>query len=140
MIPQTGEYALRAVVHLAANRDRALTTREIAEATKVPAGYLSKIMQSLGRSRLVTSRRGLGGGFLLTRPPEEISVLDVLNAAGTPLQRIESCPLGLDSHEGLCPVHRLVDDAIARTEEAFAAATIAELLASTGGSTPLCEG
>jgi Rrf2 family protein len=60
----------------------------------VPAGYLSKVLQSLGRAQLVNSQRGLHGGFTLARAPSELTVWEVIQAVD-PLQRIRSCPLGL---------------------------------------------
>lgn len=139
MISQTAEYALRAVVFLAQHHGTPRTAHEIAEATKVPQGYLAKIMQALAKRSLVHSQRGLGGGFILTREPGEISVYDVLVAADTPPQRIHECPLGLKGHVALCPVHKLMDDAMARIEEGFRAASIGQLLKSTKGSKPLCD-
>lgn len=140
MISQTAEYALRAVVWLASQTDGSLGTPHIAKATKVPAGYLSKVLQSLARAGLVVSHPGRNGGFTLTRPPDEISVLDVINAVD-PIQRIRECPLDLKSHGvNLCPLHRRLDEAMAKAEEAFAGSTIAELLAEPTSSTPLCEG
>ncbi len=139
MISQTAEYALRAIVCLADHKDRCLKTHEMAVATKVPAGYLSKVLQSLARAELVRSQRGLYGGFTLARPDSEITVMDVVNAVD-PLKRIEKCPLGLGAHgTTLCPLHRKLDDAIAMVEQAFASCTIAELLATPTGSKPLCE-
>ena len=55
MISQTAEYALRAIVYLADNPTDAQTAEAIAKGTKVPVGYLAKIMQGLARSGLVTS-------------------------------------------------------------------------------------
>ena len=95
MISLTAEYALRAVSWLASNGKEPLVNRDIADATQVPSGYLAKVLQSLGRAGLVTSQRGLGGGFVLGRSAEEISVLDVVNAVD-PLERIESCPLHIE--------------------------------------------
>ena len=69
VISQTAEYALRAIVYLAKMPDEAHITREIAEATRVPSGYLAKVMQTLVKADLVQSRRGLGGGFTLGRSP-----------------------------------------------------------------------
>jgi Rrf2 family nitric oxide-sensitive transcriptional repressor len=63
---QTVEYALRAMVHLAAEAPGARTTDQIAKATLVPRAYLSKVLQSLIRSGLVHSQRGLGGGMTWT--------------------------------------------------------------------------
>jgi Rrf2 family protein len=128
VISQTAEYALRAITCLATQYDKPLTTHQIAEAAKIPAGYLSKVLQSLARSGLVHSFRGLHGGFLLNRPPAELTVLDVVQAVD-PIQRIRSCPIGIESHNPtLCPLHRRLDDAVRMVEEAFGRTTIAELL------------
>ena len=139
LFSQTAEYALRAAVWLADTLQTPHTTQEIAKVTKVPAGYLSKVMQALGRSGLVKSQRGLGGGFLLTRSPEELSVLDIVNAVD-PVQRIHTCPLNLKSHgKKLCPLHRKLDDAMAAMEEAFASTSLSDLVHSSSKIKPLCE-
>jgi len=140
MISQTSEYALRAVVWLAGHPDTSLTTQQIADATRVPAGYLSKVLQSLGRAGLVHSRRGLHGGFALTRSPEKLTVLDVVNAVD-PLPRIHRCPLGIRSHGArLCPLHRRLDDAVDMVEKSFRDSTVRELVSEPSDSTPLCAG
>lgn len=140
MTSQTAEYALRAIVWLASHPDHALSTLQISAATRVPAGYLSKVLQALARGKLVVSSSGRNGGFLLARPPQRISVLNVINAVDG-IQRIKKCPLGLRSHHRvLCPLHKRLDDAMATVERAFADSTIAELLAESSTSTPLCEG
>lgn len=139
MISQTAEYALRAIVYLAMNSGNAFTTQQIAQTTKVPAAYLSKILQSLVRAQLVRSQRGLGGGFVLTKLPEEINILEVLDAVD-PIQRIRTCPLGLKAHGTvLCALHKRLDDATAIIEKTFADTTIAEILARPTASTPLYE-
>jgi Rrf2 family protein len=139
VVSQTAEYALRAVVALANQPERSLTTQQIAAVTKVPAGYLSKVMQALGRAGLVTSQRGLHGGFLLARPLEKISVLDVISAVD-PIKRIERCPLGLPKHgTNLCPLHKRIDHAIAMVEKEFRDATVADLLNEPTESKPLCN-
>jgi len=139
MTSQTAEYALRAVVWLASRSERALNTRQISTATQVPAGYLSKVLQALARGGLVISTSGRGGGFLLARPPDSISVLDVINAVDG-VQRIRQCPLGIRSHGSvLCPLHRRLDDAMAAVERAYAGSTILELISEPSASAPLCE-
>jgi Rrf2 family nitric oxide-sensitive transcriptional repressor len=139
MFSQTTEYALRAIVWLAAHSAEPQTTLQIAVATRVPAGYLSKVLQALGRAHLVSSQRGLYGGFTLTRPAKTIRVLEVVNAVD-PIRRIETCPLGLKSHgKELCALHRRLDGAIAHIENTFSESTIADLLAEPSTSPPLCE-
>ena len=115
-------------------------TPEIAAVTQTPPGYSAKVLQTLARAGLVSSQRGLYGGFVLTRPPEKITVLDVIQAVD-PLPRIRTCPLGLKTHGvRLCPLHRELDQALALVERAFARATIAKLLEPTPGtSVALCE-
>jgi Rrf2 family protein len=139
MISPTAEYALRAIVALGQQRGEPLTTPRIADSTRVPAGYLAKVLQILGRAGLVISRRGLGGGFILSRPAEEISVLEVVNAVD-PIARIETCPLNIPGHgTNLCPLHNRLDEAIASVEKSFAETSIADLLAEPGRTSPLCS-
>jgi Rrf2 family protein len=139
MFSQTAEYALRIVAHLAAIGDKAATTREIAAATRVPEGYLAKVIQSLSRGGIVRSQRGPGGGSVLARPAEQLTIYDVVQAVD-PIRRITSCPLGLKSHgSALCPVHRRLDDALALVERAFRDSTIAGLLSEPSRSKPLCD-
>ncbi|MBZ0188969.1 MAG: Rrf2 family transcriptional regulator [Candidatus Obscuribacterales bacterium] len=139
MISQTAEYALRAIVFLAMNTGSAFTTQQIAETTKVPSAYLSKVLKSLVRAGLLQSRRGLGGGFVLAKPAEEMNILQVLNAVD-PIQRIRTCPLGLKAYGTvLCALHKRLDDATAIIEKSFADTTIAELLARPTPSIPLYE-
>lgn len=138
VISQTVEYALRAVVHLASDPETARTTEEIAERTRVPRAYLSKVLQSLRKGGIVHSQRGVGGGMTLAKSPEELTILEVVNAV-EPIQRIRTCPLGLASHGvHLCPLHHRLDAALAMVEAAFAKTTLAEVLAEPTRSIPLC--
>lgn len=128
MLSQTAEYALRAMVSLATADGHPLTAHEIAGESHVPLDYLSKVLNSLARAGLVTSRRGRGGGFQAVPRLAELTVLEVV-AAVDPLQRIKTCPLGLKGHgTNLCPLHRKLDDAVRTVEEAFASTTIQSLV------------
>ncbi len=139
MISQTVEYALRVVVHLAEHAPHARTTEQLANATLVPKAYLSKVIQGLARQGVVRSQRGVGGGVSLVKSPDQLSILEVVNAV-EPLQRIRSCPLGLASHGvRLCPLHRRLDNALAGVEKAFGSTTLAEVLDEPSASSPLCE-
>ncbi len=139
MLSQTVEYALRAVCHLASTAPAPQTTGQIAEVTKVPPAYLSKVLQGLRQEGILKSQRGIGGGISLVKTPEEVTILDVVNAV-EPIQRIRTCPLGLKTHGVmLCPLHRRLDNALAMMEDAFKNTTLAEVLADPNPSTPLCE-
>jgi len=139
MISQSAEYSLRALLCLAAQRAAAaakdpapplaLTTRQIAQRSGIPAGYLAKLLQAVGRAGLVSSQRGLKGGFVLSRDPARITLLDVVSAV-EPSRRIKACPLGFPEHrDHLCPLHRRLDDAAAGVEAIFRTTTLADVLA-----------
>lgn len=139
MISQTVEYALRAIVTIAQHEGQPCTAKKLAEITQVPLPYLSKLMQGLVRGGLVSSQRGLHGGFLLTRDPKSLTILDVVNVV-EPIKRILQCPLKIQSHgTNLCPLHRRLDNAIEATETVFRETTVAQMLSQPGSVTPLCE-
>lgn len=139
MISQTAEYALRAIVFLADQEGEPRTTSQIAQATQVPAGYLAKVMQSLGRAGLVRAQRGLNGGFTLAIPPTELTVLTVVNAVD-PIRRYHECPLKLPAHgKNLCPLHQQLDDAARTIEELFGSTTVSVLLDVPPRRKPLCR-
>jgi len=138
MISQTVEYALRAATYLADQSPEPRTTEQIANVTRVPHAYLSKVLQNLARAGLVASQRGLHGGFVLAKPADRLTILEVVNAVD-PIRRIRECPLGIATHGTiLCPLHRRLDEALASVERAFAESTLAEILAEPAQSVPLC--
>lgn len=139
IISQTAEYALRAAVLLARSHGAAVTTPQLADASKIPPQYLSKVLQSLRRAGIVSSQRGTGGGFVLTRPPGEITALEVVSALD-PIERIHSCPLNLAEHgTNLCPLHRKLDEAIATVQTAFGGATLDQLAVVPETGSAVCR-
>ena len=139
MFSQTVEYALRAVVNLAMKSPEPQTTAAIAEATQVPAPYLSKVLQGLREQGIVHLQRGIGGGVSLTRSPEVVTILDIVHAVD-PIKRITHCPLALSAHgANLCALHFRMDKALESMETAFRSTTLAELLRDPNPSVPLCD-
>ncbi len=139
MISQTAEYALRAMVYLAQYPGSSHTNQQIARVTRVPLGYLAKVLQNLSRAGLITSRRGLGGGFALAKPAEEISIYEVVQAVD-PIPRITSCPLKLRAHrDRLCPLHQRLDNAWELVEQSFRSTSLYDLIAEAGEDGVLCE-
>ncbi|WP_059173084.1 Rrf2 family transcriptional regulator [Bacillus sp. FJAT-27445] len=120
-----GEYALRALICLGGSGDNVVPIGEISEKTLVPINYLEQLLLQLKRNGYVQSKRGVNGGYKLSRSPEEIVIGQVIRNLEGPLAPMgcvsitsyESCPL-----EGSCllkPLWALVRD------------TVAELLDST---------
>jgi Rrf2 family protein len=74
------EYACVAMLELAANRgSQPVRVKAIADAHGIPLRFLVQILLQLKGAGLVASTRGASGGYHLTRPPEQISLADVIN-------------------------------------------------------------
>lgn len=101
------EYALQAMLYLALQPPHTPTLqRDISEALNIPQHFLGKVLQSLSRSRLVVSQKGKAGGFVIGKPPRDITPNDIIQAIDGPLF-LEDCVLGFPgcSDEIPCPVH-----------------------------------
>ncbi len=129
MLSQSAEYALRAVVHLASVAPAPRTTEQLAAAVHVPQAYLAKLLHRLVQEQVVRSQRGIGGGFTLARPAEELTILMVVNSVA-PLRRSSFGSLQL-AGEGiqLDRLQERLDRALALVEEVFATTTLAEVVA-----------
>lgn len=139
MFSQTTEYAMRAMACLALQPQELLATPALAKQTKVPANYLAKVLQQLAQAKLITGRRGVGGGYKLNRPAADISLLDVINAVAK-VERITTCPLGLPNHgPNLCPLHKKVDEASAAVIAVYDGVSLADLLSAPRSNKPLCD-
>ncbi|MEI7729047.1 MAG: Rrf2 family transcriptional regulator [Verrucomicrobiota bacterium] len=101
---------------------------EVSREEDIPKSFLAKIFQSLAKAGLVRSVRGTGGGFALTKTPEEITILDVIQAVEGPiaLQRcldVNSSCVHTESC-ALCSIFAVAQD---RLKETFAATSLATL-------------
>lgn len=81
-ISQKLDYACRAMVQLAKRHDGETLTRleELAQREAVSSNFLVQILNDLKRGNLISSRRGKAGGYLLNQSPEDISLLDIVEA------------------------------------------------------------
>lgn len=148
MFSQTADYALRAMVCLAGEPDRLTPTPELARQTGVPSNYLAKVLQMLASSDLIIGRRGVGGGYKLSKPAEEVSLLDVINAV-SPLSRsagggsdgskAAASPIGVgapraeagtnngEAHPGLVMLHQRMNEATEAVMDVFEKTTLADM-------------
>jgi Rrf2 family transcriptional regulator, nitric oxide-sensitive transcriptional repressor len=138
MLPKTAEYALRATVWLAREPGKTESAERLARSIRVPRRYLHRVLQDLVEAGLVRSQPGPGGGYALDRDPKAITILDVVNAVAS-IERIVACPLGLETHTSLCPLHQALDTAYAAMEKAFARVTLASVLRKPSAIVPLRE-
>ena len=83
------DYAIRAAVELAAAADEGPVKGErIASAQEIPPNFLENILADLRNGGIVVSRRGADGGYWLARPPDEISLADVIRVVDGPLANV----------------------------------------------------
>jgi Rrf2 family protein len=124
------DYSVRAVLDLAHHHGQGRrTTREIAAEMEIPVNFLPALLAELVRARLVVSVAGRGGGYALERPPAEISLLEVIEAAEDEPAR--ECVLrgGPCRWHDACAVHEPLADAREAMRRSLAATTFADLLA-----------
>jgi Rrf2 family protein len=74
------EYGLHCIVWLIGPRDKPVSSRELADIQGVPPAQVAKIFPKLEKAGLVVSSGGISGGYRLARSPEEITILDVVDA------------------------------------------------------------
>jgi Rrf2 family protein len=88
-ISARADYAVRALTELAARGSEAVTAESISRAQGVPLKFLLGILGELRRAGLVRSQRGPSGGYLLDRPPGDITIADVMRAVDGPLASVQ---------------------------------------------------
>lgn len=79
-ITRETDYAMRCVLYLSGRSDKVVMVDEISREMATPKSFLAKILQKLVRAGVVKSFRGVKGGFQLGRQPEDINLLDVIEA------------------------------------------------------------
>lgn len=107
-----GDYAVRATLCLALGTGTRLKAREIASEMDIPEAYLPQVLATLIKAGLVGSVAGPDGGYYLARPPAEVSLLEVVEAAEGPLVG-ETCVLsgGPCNWNGACVLHEHWEEA-----------------------------
>ena len=98
-------YAMQTLVRLAMAEDSAPLSRDvIAQQEGIPAPFLEKILQQLAGAGLIEGKKGPGGGYRLIKAPGDVSIMDVMNSIGEPVDinrctsdedtcdRIDCCP------------------------------------------------
>ncbi|WP_411037162.1 RrF2 family transcriptional regulator [Shinella sp. BYT-45] len=136
MISQKSKYALRALLALArAQPGETLQIAAIAGREAVPKKFLEQILLDLKRAGLVDSRRGQKGGYLLARPPQSVSLGEVLRIIEGPFMPLACVASDSDfpcadcSDERLCAVRHVLARVAAVSAEILNATTLADVLA-----------
>ena len=137
LLPQTAEYAVRAVLHIAAHQHRgAVRVSDTAATLRVPQNYLSKTLHHLARAGVLASTRGPSGGFRLAVPANRISLDRIISTFAASTERRCLLGSGVCGETPSCPVHTQWAPIAAQMRDFFGATTIADLLSAPPSISP----
>ena len=132
-LTRRGDYAVRAALCLArqGGDGRYVKIREVAQTMALPASYTPQVLRLLAEAGLAEARAGRDGGYRLTRPPGEVALLEVVEAAEGPFT-LERCILrGGPCHwEHACAVHAAWSSAVQACRDSLRQTTLADLVAA----------
>jgi len=97
---------MRAMLYLARTSGQTVSGAAIAHETQIPVRFVGQVMGDLARAELVVARIGRRGGYRISRPPSDISLLEIVEAVEGDTRR-KTCVLsqGACTHEAACDVH-----------------------------------
>lgn len=127
---------------LHAEDGRPTSVRDIAERTGLPQPYLEQILLALKGAGLVRSKRGVGGGYVLARPADRITLSDIVGAVDGPITAGdfgEPHTNGACDHEGQCVLLAIWADVGERMRALLGSITLAEIAGIARGERPWPE-
>ena len=124
---------------LHADDGRPTSVRDIAERTGLPQPYLEQILLALKGAGIVRSKRGVGGGYVLSRPPGRITLSEIVGAVDGPITAGdfgEPHTNGACDHEGQCVLLAIWADVGDRMRRLLGSITLADIAAMARGEQP----
>ena len=136
-LTQKSKYAARALMELALDDcGSPLGVTEVARRQRIPERFLEQIFGDLRRAKILESRRGARGGFCFAIPPEEITILDIVEVLDGEV-RPARCSAGGQCYIAdapLCVTSKIWDEAREALEGVFGRYTIAQIAAEERAS------
>lgn len=140
------EYALHSMLVMA-ERTEPVSARDLAQFQELPERYLAKLFTRLEKAGLVSATEGVGGGFRLARPPERITVRDILDAVDPGRALFECAEIRKHcalfgkqapawSVSGMCRIHLFMSGVEGALRDLLAAKTLADLKRELGRKAP----
>ncbi len=129
------DYALRTLMHLAANRDRLVTIQDIADLHGIAKNHLTKVVHQLGMLGLVETVRGRNGGLKLGRNPADINIGEVVRATETDFYMAECFDPANTccAYSSACTLKGVLGDATAAYLAVLDSVTLDGIIKSSGG-------
>lgn len=130
-ITTKGRYALRAILNLAsASQERPVSIKQIAQEEAISPEFLEQIFFRLKKAELIRSVRGPGGGFLLNRSTDDITVKALFDAVGEGLDLTPcmNCDIDPCDKERDCVAHKVWADVTDKIVSYFDALTLQQII------------
>lgn len=130
-LSRLADYSVALMTHIADQPDRLRNGNDLASALRLPAPTVSKLLGKLARAGLLTSYRGVDGGYTLARRPEAITMADIISAVDGPIamtECIDTTSIGACTIEGICPARaswQKINDAV---RNALAGVSLADVI------------
>jgi FeS assembly SUF system regulator len=104
-ISKLADYGIVLLTRFASEPESSVSAKDLSARARLPLPTVSKLLKALSRAELLVSQRGINGGYRLARPPEQISVAEIIAAIEGPVALTECSPLlRACSRERICPV------------------------------------
>jgi Rrf2 family iron-sulfur cluster assembly transcriptional regulator len=141
MISNKSQYGVKALVHLATSqKGKQVGLNEVAEAEQIPLRYLEHIFSRLKANHIVNSVRGAGGGYLLAKSPEKITLAEVVAACDSD----DVFQLEADGDRGPGPAgqveaafNKIVNEELGRLQGNLEAVSLRDLMKAAGLSSEM---
>ncbi len=137
-LSRTAGYALQATLQLAeTNSSSPVPCSQLAAAGQMPERFLLQILRNLVTHGILNSARGVDGGYILGRKPEDVSLLELIEAVDGPLEARPPAPPGMPeaSRAKLC---QALDQITATARRQLGEIKLSSLLPPLGGGDPAC--
>lgn len=130
MLSNSAKYALKAVLYLAvhSNEDHKIMVKDLAKPINVPKAYIAKLLQELSKQQIISSTRGINGGFYLTELNLKQPVINIIYAIDGEY-KMNSCLLSLENcnEQMPCPLHHIAIPVRSQLVEQLKLKTIEDL-------------
>ncbi|MEI7904243.1 MAG: Rrf2 family transcriptional regulator [Candidatus Firestonebacteria bacterium] len=110
-LARSSDYAVRALCFLSNNKGRTVSAKELVKETGIPYPFLRKLLQVLGKKKILVSRKGLNGGFELNRKASSIYLREIIEIFQGPF-KVTECNLGkrVCPNRGYCKLKHKMDE------------------------------
>lgn len=129
LITRNTDYAIRAVTFIAKNKERVVTADELVKTFGIPRSFLRKTLQALSKNGIISSQKGVGGGFRLKRPANKILITDLMEIFQGPVN-LNECFFKkvLCANRKVCPLKKKIDKIGRHVASELGKISIADLL------------